>query len=109
MPDDYEIIMQPEAEANLASAHEWVLQNSPERAAEWLNGFMEALQSLTTFPRRCPLAPENAVFETEVRQLVYGKGRQSYRILYTVQEEKIHILFIRHSARPWLFSLPDED
>ena len=107
MPDEYQIEMQPEAEANLANAYNWILQNYPARAAQWLSGFMDALESLTTFPRRCPLAHENAVFESEVRQLIYGKGANSYRILFTVQDETIHILFVRHSSRPWLMSDTD--
>jgi hypothetical protein len=59
-------------------------------------------------PRRCALAPENAKLSQEIRQLMYGKGKNTYRILFTVLEDQnpavVRILHIRHAARP---PLPD--
>jgi hypothetical protein len=36
------------------------------------------------FPERCPIAPENARFNFEVRQLLYGRKPHLYRILFTM-------------------------
>jgi hypothetical protein len=58
-------------------------------------------------PSRCSLAFENSFFAEEIRQLIYGKGRNTYRILFTVTEDKVQILFVRHSAQKPL--LPDDD
>ena len=54
-------------------------------------------------PKRCPLARENDYFSQEIRQLVYGKGRNLYRSLFTVLEEQevptVRILHIRHATQ----------
>lgn len=57
----------------------------------------DALESLTSLPERCPLAPENDAFTATIRQLVVG----SVRILFTVSHEtrSVHILHIQHQAR----------
>lgn len=63
-----------------------------------------------TMPNRCPLAPENAKFSQEIRQLIYGSGRNAYRILFTVLDQQnplvVRILHIRHVSRP---PLPDKN
>jgi hypothetical protein len=43
-------------------------------------------ESLSQMPKRCPLARENKYFSQEVRQLLYGRGRNSYRVLFTILE-----------------------
>ncbi len=60
---------------------------------------MEAIDALATFPARCPLAPENAFFSHEIRQLLYGKGRHVYRILFTITGDAVSVLHIRHGAQ----------
>ena len=78
-------------------------------ADQWRDELREAISSLATNPRRCPLAPER--FRREVRQLVYRRrgSRTAYRILFTITGEQaesedaptVTILHIRHaSARP---------
>jgi hypothetical protein len=48
------------------------------------------------------LASENGHFAEEIRQLLYGRGRNRYRILFTIGEEAVHVLHIRHGARRYL-------
>jgi hypothetical protein len=54
-------------------------------------------------PRRCPIAREDAFFSQEIRQLLYGQGKQTYRILFTVLEDQpvptVRIVHIRHAAQ----------
>jgi len=45
------------------------------------------------------LAPENEVFDFEVRKLLYGKRPHVYRILFTIENETVTILHIRHGRR----------
>jgi plasmid stabilization system protein ParE len=66
---------------------------------------MKAFRSLEKRPRRCPLAPENAFFEEEIRQLIYGK----HRILFTVEGETVFVLRVRHSAQDYLKPEENED
>jgi plasmid stabilization system protein ParE len=79
---------------------------SAEKAKEWYEGLLKAIESLSIMPKRCPIARENQYFSKEIRQLLYGKGRNSYRILFTIVESEdvsaVRILHIRHSAQQTL-------
>jgi hypothetical protein len=65
--------------------------------------------SLQQMPFRCSLAFENNFFETEIRQLIYGRGSTAYRILFTVVEDRVNVLFVRHIAQKPLSDLKDEE
>lgn len=64
-------------------------------------------------PKRCSLARENQYFSQEIRQLIYGKGRNSYRILFTIVETNeiaiVRILHIRHAAQQTLGENQESD
>jgi plasmid stabilization system protein ParE len=64
-------------------------------------------------PKRCPLARENADFSQEIRQLLYGKGRSQYRVLFALfdelEESTVRVLHIRHAAQQPLGSAEFED
>ena len=79
---------------------------SPENAKEWYEGLLRAIESLSSMPYRCPLARENKYFSKEIRQLIYGRGRNSYRIIFTIVESPevstVRILHIRHAAQQTL-------
>ena len=98
----YEIEIQDSALEDLDLARRWISRRSPSRAESWLNGARAAIETLASFPRRCPLAPENDDFDGEVRQLLYGE----FRILFTVKDEVVHVLHVRHGARRSI--TPDE-
>ena len=74
-------------------------QEFPSLADSWFIGLFKTLDTLKQFPNRCPLAPENDEFEDEVRQLLYGKRRNAYRILFTVQKGTVYVLHVRHHAQ----------
>jgi len=46
----------------------------------WRARLLVKAESLSRWPERCPLAPENDAFPEEVRHLVFG----SYRLLFTI-------------------------
>ncbi|MGH2410909.1 MAG: type II toxin-antitoxin system RelE/ParE family toxin [Chloroflexota bacterium] len=99
MAEEYTIILQPEAYEGMESAYQYIEQDSPESAHQWAIGLMEAIDSLKIFPARCPAAPENEAFPQEIRQLLYGKGRHVYRILFTMKGDTVSVLHVRHGAR----------
>lgn len=74
-------------------------QHAGETGVRWFLALEEAIASLGEFPKRCPLAPENARFPFEVRQLLYGRKPHVYRILFTIDAEIVKILHIRHARR----------
>ncbi len=75
----------------------------PERAQEWYQGLIEAIASLREMPRRCAIARENIFFSQEIRQLLYGKEKSKYRIIFTVLDDQpvptVRILHIRNAAQ----------
>jgi hypothetical protein len=54
---------------------------------------------------------ENEYFSQEIRQLLYGRGRNLYRILFTILEGEavstVRILHIRHASQQTLGEQPD--
>jgi plasmid stabilization system protein ParE len=67
------VLIEAPAEADMEEVYRWIAQESPDRAARWYNGLVEAITSLATLPQRCPFAPENVFFSENIRQLLYGK------------------------------------
>ena len=73
----------------------WIALDSPDEARRWLDRTWNAILTLRSFPRRCPLAPETELLSLEIRQLVVG----DYRILFTVTAGEVRVRHIRHGAR----------
>jgi plasmid stabilization system protein ParE len=89
-----------QAERDAESILEWLLsQHAGEAGTRWFQALESAIASLTEFPKRCALAPEDRVFPFEVRQLLYGHKPHIYRILFTIQDETVYVLHIRHGRR----------
>jgi len=96
----YDVVIEESAAQELDEAFLWscAIWSLPQ-AEKWFVGLMDAINSLSRFPKRQPLALESDAFDVEVRQLLYGRGRGQYRILFTIKEKTVHVLHIRHSAR----------
>jgi len=102
----YRVDISPSALQDAEDAYFWILsQTSTAIAGQWYEGLLEAVFSLENFPLRCPLAPESDDLGKEVRQLLYGKRGNQYRILFGIwwddntAENVARIYRIRHSAR----------
>jgi len=65
----------------------------------WYRAIYDAIDSLSSLPLRCPVAPENSLFSEEIRQLLCGRKPHQSRILFTIQDETVLIVHIRHSRR----------
>lgn len=74
-------------------------EHAPEAAKAWLERFEQALNTLGDMPERCAVAPENDRVEPEVRQFLFGRGRQIYRSLFVVEDAEIRVLHIRRGTR----------
>lgn len=60
---------------------------------------MNAIAALQEKPQRCALAVEHEIFSEEVRQLLYGKTKNIYRVLFTIRGSIVYVLYVRHSAQ----------
>jgi plasmid stabilization system protein ParE len=99
---NYRVAVTATAKAEAEEAYLWIRQHSPNRAAKWYIGLIKTIQSLEFQPHRCPLAPEAPVFRQEIRQLLYGKRKGIYRILFEIRDDVVYVLHIRHAARRFL-------
>jgi plasmid stabilization system protein ParE len=83
-------------------ALEWLSEQSPLAADRWHQRLQEAVRSLENNPKRCALAPESEWYPGELRQLLHGKKRGIYRILFEVRGDTVYIVRVRHGAQELL-------
>ncbi|MGB3295712.1 MAG: type II toxin-antitoxin system RelE/ParE family toxin [Phormidesmis sp.] len=100
----YRIELSSTAQADADAAFLRLSQfTEPARAQEWYWGLIEAIASLQEMPRRCAIARENAFFSQEIRQLLYGKEKSTYRIIFTILDGQstptVRVLHIRNAAQ----------
>jgi plasmid stabilization system protein ParE len=105
----YRVIIQPEAQQAIERAYLWLANYSPRKGRTWLEGLYKAIMSLEQMPSRCPLAFENNFFEEEIRQIMYGKGRSAYRILFAIADDNVQVIFVRHVAQNRIGETEDEE
>ncbi len=94
----YPVIVTQKAKDDLRHYYSVAAQHAPETAARWLKRFEEALQTLSSNPTRCPLAPENNLVQQPIRQFFFGKQASRYRALFTIEGDRVLVLHIRRGA-----------
>ncbi len=94
----YVVIVTQKAKDDLRHYYAVAAEHAPHPAARWLNGFEEALQSLSEKPARCGLAPENDLVDPPIHQFFHGKRSRRYRALFTIEENRVLILHIRRGT-----------
>jgi plasmid stabilization system protein ParE len=96
----YHVVIEPTAEREIRAAVRWITEHqSPTVAAKWYNGLLRKMDSLKTHPTRCPLAAENDRFPEDIRELLYGRRRNKYRIIFTIRDDTVLVLYVHHGAR----------
>ncbi|MBD3675768.1 MAG: type II toxin-antitoxin system RelE/ParE family toxin [Planctomycetaceae bacterium] len=91
----FKIEFSQRSQHDLEEIFEYIYASSPENARRWRTKLEEKLMSLTTQPEACGLALENEYSSGEVRQMIFGR----YRVLFTIRDQTVYLLTIRHSAR----------
>jgi plasmid stabilization system protein ParE len=76
-------------------AYDWIAEQAPDAALDWLEGLFAAFQSLSKSPRRCPISLVSGESGEEIRQLNYGR----YRVLFTIGGDSVFVVAVKHSAR----------
>lgn len=95
----YRVEVAEAAKKEIRAAYYWLWSRSPESADNWLDGLEAAIATLSEFPHRCARARESREFDDDVRQLIYGKRRGRYRVLYRVTGKTVQVLHVRHGAQ----------
>jgi plasmid stabilization system protein ParE len=100
----FQVEISAPAESQIESAYLWYRDRDAAFADKWFRGLMNVIATLQKSPRRCALIPEHELFSEDVRQLLYGKGRSAFRLLFTLRGNVVYILFVRHVAQTPLTS-----
>ncbi len=95
----FQVEITPIAEAQIERAYRWYRERNPGFADSWFRGLMNTIATLQEQPQRCALAVEHEIFPEEVRQLLYGKAKNVYRVLFTIRDDTVYTLYVRHSSQ----------
>ncbi len=97
----YLVVITQRAERDIQDAARWwATERSLEQADRWLVRVDEQLRSLSRTPMRCSFAPENGRLPFELRELHCGIGRRpTHRAVFTIADELVLVLAVRHRAR----------
>ncbi len=96
----YQIRLTHKAERDADNVLRWFAdQHAMTAGTKWLSTLMARLNTLETNPERCPVAEESAALGLEIRELLLGKRRGVYRLLFQIKERTVYIVRIWHIAR----------
>lgn len=95
----FQVRLTQTAKGEIDTAYSWFRDQNPVYADRWFRELMDTIATLQEKPLRCSLAVENDAFTEEIRQLIYGKSRNKYRILFEVREDTVFVLHVRHSSQ----------
>jgi plasmid stabilization system protein ParE len=95
----YRVVVTARARADAVEAFRWMAAQSPTAAARWFAGLEKAIAKLSSLPERQPLAEDDSErLGITLRELLYGRRRGVYRILFSVEGETVTLHYVRHSA-----------
>lgn len=99
----FRVEISAQAERDAEAIPEWLLtEHTGQSGIDWFLGLLglnDAFESLAEFPERCSIAPQNARFPFEIRQLLYDRKPHVYRMLFMIEGDTAHVLHIRHRRR----------
>jgi plasmid stabilization system protein ParE len=96
----HRVIITPEAEGDLRKVYRYISKQGALLAVRrWLAGARKEIKTLANLAERTRLAPEAHAFSESIRELLYGKGRRgTYRIIYTIIDNSVFVLHVRHGS-----------
>jgi plasmid stabilization system protein ParE len=95
----YRVIVQRLAIQELDDAFVWAARKAPATAARWLDRFQATLRQLGTNPQRCPRAREHRKVDVELREILFGKRPNVYRVIFMIDGDTVRVLRIRRAQR----------
>lgn len=86
------VVWSPLALERVEDIAQYIAEDKPSAAVEWVNGIFDTVERLADFPESGRIVPE--VGGRRIREVIFG----AYRIIYGVREQ-IDILTVRHSSQ----------
>jgi plasmid stabilization system protein ParE len=90
------------AERDVDEILAWLVERAPLTAARWHGALLKKVQSLESNPHRYPLAVEAERLKIGLREMHFGRRRNVFRILFTIDGEVVTVHHIRRGSRDWL-------
>jgi plasmid stabilization system protein ParE len=100
----YVVAFQRRAMADVDATAAWLAQRSAAKAGRWRGGLLRSIENLETAPNRYPAAAEAVDLGLDLREMLFGRGRQVHRVLFTIEGQMVNIHRIRHAAQDRLTS-----
>jgi plasmid stabilization system protein ParE len=100
----YAIYIYPRAMADISAAVNWRAQRSAMAAGQVHTGLLRSIRTLANNPERCVEADEAADLGIPLREFHYGRRRNIWRILFTIDGQTVNVLRVRHAAQDRLAS-----
>ena len=95
----YRVVNTAEAKADLLEAAAYIWRDSPSAARRWLKQIRARIATLASNPERCAFAREAESLDRPIRELLYGSGnRGTYRIIFTITDEFVVVIRVRHGS-----------
>jgi toxin ParE1/3/4 len=95
MPIRFAVNFSQKAEEDLEEIWSFIAADNPDNATKFVLTLEKQVESLSRFPERCPLIPENDVLRGKYRHLIYG----DYRSIFRLRGKTVYIIRIINSAR----------
>jgi plasmid stabilization system protein ParE len=96
----HELIVFKRAQIDIEKAAAWMVSEwSLHTASQWHTGIWKTMRTLAKNPERYPLAHEAESLGIPLRELLYRRKRTVYRILFTIEADRVCIHRVRHAAQ----------
>ena len=98
----FTVLLHPGAQQDVRDAYAWIVERSLDGAAKWHAGLVAFVKSLETLPKSHPVAAEDEELKDGIRSAPYIRPGSTYRILYTIESDCVHVIAVRHGRRNWI-------
>jgi len=83
------------AQNDIQEIFQYIAADSQTAATNLIKEIERQIDSLETFPLRCPMIPESFELGVEYRHIIYGH----YRTIFKVENSRVIIMRVIHGAR----------
>lgn len=95
----YEVEYTRNALREIEQTYRWIKERGVLTAERWRNELINSVETLAVDPLLHRLAPESVRFTREIRQMLFRKRRGQFRLLFTMEGQRVIILSFRHHSR----------
>ena len=96
------IVWSPLALERIEDIAQYISEDNPQAAAQWVEDLFAAVERLTEFPESGRVVPE--VKSRRIREVIFG----TYRVIYSLRD-RVEILTVRRSSQLLRLSELDDE